>query len=392
MTPQTPVSQQQPLVWLPRLNARVLILGALAFMTVLGVFAGAARLFLGLGNTTSLSDTYPWGIWIGFDFLLIALSGTGFTMAAVVHVLHLEQFKPALRPAILFGLFGYVGVLLLLVLDLGRPDRFYHFIIFWNVHSPLFEISWCVLLYSTILMLEVSPYLTERKGWAKPLRWFFKLMTPITIIGVTLSSLHQSTLGTLYLNMPHRLDSLWYTPLLPFLFFTSSVLAGLAIAMLVYPVAVRIQNKSLEPQVLTGLGKGIVGVGLFYLLLKLGDIIVAGELPDLLVFDYMSRLMWAELGLGVIVPIVLLGIPKLRNKPVVRWVAPLLVVIFAIGFNRFNATLFSQINLPSSTTYTPHILEWLSTFGVLSASALAWYLGVHYLVIFDSRAEKELGH
>ena len=115
-----------------------------------------------MGSTTDLADTYSWGIWIGFDFTLIAFAGAGFTMAVLVHVLHQHQYHDAVRPAILAGLAGYVAVLLLLVLDLGRPDRFYNFIIFWNVHSPLFEISWCVLLYTTVLVLEVSPFLLER--------------------------------------------------------------------------------------------------------------------------------------------------------------------------------------------------------------------------------------
>lgn len=391
MTSQTPTLRQTPFA-LPTFNRESVIVSLLAILTLVGGIAGVGRLFLGLGSTTALSDVYSWGIWIGFDFLLIALSGVGFTMAAVVHVLHLEQFKPALRPAILFGLLGYVAVLLLLVLDLGRPDRFYHFILFWNVHSPLFEISWCVLLYTTVLAIEVSPYLSERLGWRKPLAWFFRLITPVTIVGVTLSSLHQSTLGTLYLNMPHRLHALWYTPLLPLLFFVSSVLAGLAVAMLVYQVAVRIRRKPLETSVLTGLGKGVAGVALFYLLLKLADILIAGKVAALFAFDRPSWLMWAELLPGVLLPALLLGLPSLRRKPLMWWVAPLLVVVFAIGLNRFNATLFAQVNLPGDALYTPHLLEWLSTFGILSAAALAWYVGMRLLVIFDSRAEKEFGH
>jgi Ni/Fe-hydrogenase subunit HybB-like protein len=133
------------------------LLGVLGFLTFAGAVAGIGRLIMGLQATTQLNDTYSWGIWIGFDFGLIAFAGAGFTMAAVVHIFHLERFHAALRPALLTGLLGYVAVLLLLVLDLGRPDRFYHFLLYWNLHSPLFEISWCVLLYSTVLMIEVSP-------------------------------------------------------------------------------------------------------------------------------------------------------------------------------------------------------------------------------------------
>ena len=101
------------------------LLGILAFLTFIGVVAGLGRLFLGLSASTMLTDAYPWGIWIGFDFTLIAFSGIGFTMAAVVHILHLKKYQPVLRPALLTGLLGYSAVLMLLVLDLGRPDRFF---------------------------------------------------------------------------------------------------------------------------------------------------------------------------------------------------------------------------------------------------------------------------
>src|SRR5690606_37994030 len=105
--------------------------------------------------------------WIGFDFTLIALSGAGFTMAAVGHVLHLHRLEAAVRPALFAGFLGYAAVLVILVLDLGRPDRFYHFILYWNLHSPLFEICWCVLLYTTVLVLEVSPDLLRWLGWER---------------------------------------------------------------------------------------------------------------------------------------------------------------------------------------------------------------------------------
>ncbi|MBX7232737.1 MAG: polysulfide reductase NrfD [Caldilineales bacterium] len=359
----------------------LIVIGVLGFLITLGVLAGLARLWLGLGATTSLNDTYSWGIWIGFDFLLIALSGAGFTMAAVGHVLHLHRFHAAVRPAILAGLMGYVAVLLLLVLDLGRPDRFYHFLIYFNIHSPLFEISWCVLLYSTVLALEVSPYLFERLGWKRPVNLFYKLITPITIIGVTLSSLHQSTLGTLYLNMPHRLDALWYTPWLPVQFFVSSILAGLSVGTLAYIVGAGVARKHEDPGIARGLGKGIVGVGLVYLGLKFGDLILAGEWPRLLAMDKLSLLWWAEIGLGVILPLLLLTLPGLRSRPETRWLAPVLV-IFGLGMNRFDATLFAQHPL-NAALYTPHLLEWFSTAGILAAAALAWWLGVRVLAVFE---------
>ncbi|MGL4649715.1 MAG: NrfD/PsrC family molybdoenzyme membrane anchor subunit, partial [Caldilineaceae bacterium] len=243
-------------------------MGVLGCLAVLGAAAGIARLLIGLGGTTALDDTTSWGIWIGFDFALIAFSGAAFTLAALVHVFHMERFHAALRPALFAGLLGYVAVLLLLVLDLGRPDRFYNFLLYWNLHSPLFEISWCVLLYSTVLVLEVAPDLLERFGWVRMRRLALAVMPAVTIVGVTLSTLHQSTLGTLYLNMPHRISPLWWTPVLPILFFTSAVMAGLSMATLAYRAAVRMNDAPEDARLLRGLGVGVAAVGIVYLVVR----------------------------------------------------------------------------------------------------------------------------
>jgi len=355
------------------IKASDVTIGLLSFLTFVGMVAGVGRLVLGLGFSTALTDGYPWGIWIGFDFALIAFSGTGFTMAAVVHVLHLKKYQPALRPAIMAGLLGYTSVLMLLVLDLGRPDRFYNFIIFWNLHSPLFEISWCILLYTTVLCIETSPYLFERLNQAWLVRLAYKLMAPVTIIGVTLSTLHQSTLGTLYLNMPHRLDALWYTPILPLLFFVSSIMAGLSLAIIAYKISTRILGKEMQSEIVNGLAKGLAWIALAYVILKLGDILLGGEIPALLAVDRMSFLLWLELGLGAVVPMILLLIPAVRAHWLGQWVGPVLI-LFGVFMSRFNATMFAQLP-PPGTVYSPHVLEWLSTIGILAGAALVWSFG-----------------
>ena len=230
--------------------------GLLALVVLLGVVAGLWRMAIGLGASTALTDDIPWGIWIGFDFSLIAFSGAAFTMAGLVYVLRQQQFKPALRPAVLTGLLGYTAVLVLLVLDLGRPDRFYHFILFWNAHSPLFEICWCILLYTVVLSVEVSPQVLEKLGHYKWAHRIHLAIVPVAIAAVTLSSLHQSTLGTLYLNMPYRLHALWFTPILPVLFFVSAVMAGLTMGALGYRAACAVTGQKLQRRVYDGLARG----------------------------------------------------------------------------------------------------------------------------------------
>jgi Ni/Fe-hydrogenase subunit HybB-like protein len=365
------------------ITTRQALVGILGFLTFAGIVAGLGRLFMGLQASTMLTDGYPWGLWIGFDFTLIAFSGVGFTMAAVVHILHLKKYQPVLRPALLAGLLGYCAVLALLVLDLGRPDRFYNFILFWNIHSPLFEISWCVLLYTTVLMIEVSPCLLERFKRPGLIGWVARIMTPVTILGVTLSTLHQSTLGTLYLNMPHRLDPLWYTPLLPLLFFVSAIMAGLSLGIIVYKGAVRLQSRPENPEIIKGLGYGLVWITLLYLLLKGGEMALAGEMSALLALDAMSRLLLLELVAGAALPMLLWLIPAVRNTQVAQWGIPSLVLA-GILLNRFNATMFAQI-LPPGTVYSPHILEWLSTLGILAGAGLVWGLGVYFLTMVERK-------
>lgn len=355
-----------------------ILVGLLGLLTFLGAGAGIWRLFVGMGPTTDLSNTYPWGIWIGFDFTLIAFSGAAFTIATVVYVFRLKKYEPVATPAVMAGLLGYVAVLLLLVLDLGRWDRFYHFIIYWNVHSPLFEISWCVLLYSTVLFIENSSLAFDFFGKEKWSHLVHRFVVPISIVGLTLSSLHQSTLGTLYLNMPHRLDALWYSPILSVLFFVSSVMAGLSLGMVAYILAARIRDEEVDNDVVSGLAKGVAIVTGLYVLLKLGDMYLAGELPALLALDGMSWLMWLELGLGAIVPLILFLVPALRAQRRVQWTGALLV-LFGVLMNRFSATLFAQQPL-GTETYSPHILEWLSTIGIIAAAMLIWYLGMRYVV------------
>jgi len=384
----TIVRQDREQTYFEAISLGSVLIGLLSILLLVGLFAAVGRLFMGLGASTALTDSYAWGIWIGFDFLLIALSGVGFTMAGLVHVFRQEEYHAAVRPAVLAGLMGYSAVLMILLIDLGRFDRFYHFLIFWNPHSPLFEICWCVLLYTLVLVIEMSPVVFERLNWDRPKRWVARAMLPVAIIGVTLSSLHQSTLGTLYLNMPHRLHALWYTPILPLLFFVSSIMAGLALAIYAYAVMARVRGQQPSREIVNGLAKILGWVALLYAALKLGDILAAGELPALLAFDRVSILMWIELGLGAVLPAALVLLPVVRSHKWSPFVGAALVLL-GVSFNRFNMTLFGQSPASGIGTYSPHIIEWLTTLGIIAGAILAWYLGVRVLVTLEGNNHQE---
>ncbi len=163
-TAEEPSRRQMP-VWFKRIsgefNALPAWLPTIAVFAIIGVAAGIYRLVVGLGASTNLNQAYPWGLWIGFDLFMVAFSGGAFTLATLVYVFQMHHFHAAIRPTVLTGLLGYISVLVILFMDLGRWDRFYHFIIYPNINSALFEVSWCILLYTTVLVSEFSPTFLE---------------------------------------------------------------------------------------------------------------------------------------------------------------------------------------------------------------------------------------
>ena len=139
---------------------------ALYVILMLGAILAAVRLFFGLGATTNLSDAYPWGLWVSFDILAgVALAGGGFTMAAAIYIFNLKKFEPLLRPAKLSAFIGYLIFVVGLFFDLGQPWRIWHPMVMWNTHSVLFEVSWCVMLYTTVLGIDIFIFALEK--WKK---------------------------------------------------------------------------------------------------------------------------------------------------------------------------------------------------------------------------------
>ena len=205
----------------PPISPAVVVLGGLI---VLGFVVAMVRYANGLGAITNLNDNTAWGLWISFDLLCgVALAAGAFIMASIVYLFGGEEYRPLLRPAILTGFLGYLLVVLALLVDLGRPERIWYLIIFWNPHSVMFEVGWCVMLYTAVLALEFSPLVFERFGMEAPRRLIHALIIPLAIAGATLSTLHQSSLGSLYTILPDQLNKIWYTPLLPLMFWLSLI-------------------------------------------------------------------------------------------------------------------------------------------------------------------------
>ncbi len=274
---------------------------------VLGAFGlGVAfyRWIVGLGATTNLNDGRGWGIWISFDMMAgIGLAAGAFTVAAVVYLFNLKKFYPIVRPTILTGFISYILAALTLLVDLSQPQRIWHLIIYGNIHSPLFEIGWCVMLYLTVLALEFSPVLFEALGWKVPLKLIRSITIPLIVAGVTLSTMHQSTLGTMLTILPYKIHPLWYSRLFPLYFYLTAIAGGLAMTVFESYHSSRTYGYPFEIKMLSSLTKAIPYVLGLYLVIRLGELILTGNYIYLLQGGLPTWMFFIEIFGGVIIPI-----------------------------------------------------------------------------------------
>jgi Ni/Fe-hydrogenase subunit HybB-like protein len=372
---------------LPQLSAGQ-IFGLLIVFMIWIAAAGfiLARLFWGLGATTALSDLTPWGLWIGFDVMSgVALAAGGFTLAATVYVFRLERYRPILRPAVLTALLGYTLVIAALMIDLGRWYNIWHPLIMWNPHSVMFEVAWCVMLYTTVLFLEFSPAVWERFhiGWAQ--RLLHKITIPLVILGVILSTLHQSSLGSLYLIFATKLSPFWYSPMLPVFFFTSAVAVGLAMVMVEASLSAQAFGRPLENDLLASLGKPAAIVLALLFALRAADLALRGMLPRLFTLSFSSLLIWLELGVGVIVPLLIFATRQGRANPKLRFRAALLVVA-GLLLNRMDMAVFGFYDYTSAlgVTYFPSIGEWTITLAIVTFGIAAYMAIVKFFPVLPA--------
>ncbi|MGB8648362.1 MAG: Ni/Fe-hydrogenase cytochrome b subunit [Anaerolineae bacterium] len=351
-----------------------------------------ARLFWGLGAATALNDLAPWGLWIGFDVMSgVALAAGGFTLAATVYVFRLERYRPILRPAILTALLGYTLVIAALMIDLGRWYNIWHPLVMWNPHSVMFEVAWCVMLYTTVLFLEFSPAIWERFHieWARKL--LHKITIPLVILGVCLSTLHQSSLGSLYLIFATKLSPFWYSPMLPIFFFTSALAVGLAMVMVEAALSAKAFHRPLENDLLASLGKPAIIVLAILLAEKIGDLVVRGMFVKLFTLSLSSTLIWLELGVGVVLPMVLFSRREWRENPTIRFRAALLVVV-GVLLNRMDMAVFGFYDYTATLgqTYIPSIGEWVVTLGIVTAGVAAYALICKFFPVLPELEKHEL--
>jgi Ni/Fe-hydrogenase subunit HybB-like protein len=372
----------------------LLILMGIAFVVAM------VRYIYGIGPITDLSNSYPWGFWISFDlFTGVVISSGGFLMAGLVYILRIKEFQPLLRPSVLTAFLGYIMVAVALLVDLGHPERIWYMLIHWNHTSVLLEIGLCVMSYLTVLAIEFAPVVLERfPKLHKVATLIHKFIMPFVILGVVLSTLHQSSLGSLLLIEPTKLFPLWWTPILPILFFNSAIAVGLAMIILESSLSSIYFKRGLETHLLEKLAKSIPIVLGIYLVLKFGELIVAGDLGYLFTSGIMSILFWVEILISAIIPIIWFSI-KENRKSSKGLLTGAIILLVGMILNRFNVSWFGVKHpdplyyLPtfmSNVHYVPTLPEISVSIGIFSAGILAFGLIAKYFPVFGGEEHGDL--
>ena len=355
----------------------------------------AGRFLFGLGAVTHLNNQYPWGIWIGIDVAAgVALAAGGFTTAALGHVMNREQYHAVVRPALLTAMLGYTMVAVGVSIDIGRYYYIWHPLFMWNGSSALFEVGICVMIYMTVLYIEFLPVVTERfigrvnlpgvlARLNKPvdvvLRWLdrtlSKTMFIFIIAGVVLSTLHQSSLGTLMVIAGPKMHPLWQTPILPLLFLLSAVAVGFPMVIFESLLAARSFGLKPEMRILSKLGRMMAPILGVYLAFKLGDMFVRGTFVYLTSVSTTSVLFMIEVIFGIVVPLRMFLSPDVRKSPALLFTAASLVV-GGVLLNRINNFVVAYTPPYSYAPYFPSIGEISVTVGFISILVLLYRAAV----------------
>jgi Ni/Fe-hydrogenase subunit HybB-like protein len=351
------------------------------FIMAAGVYATWIRFRYGLGASTNLSDQFPWGLWIGFDVMCgVMLAAGGFTLTAAVEILNIKRWHSILRPTILTAFMGYLLVCAALMYDLGLPWNIWHPLIMRNPHSVMFEVAYCVMLYTTVLALEFSPIIFEHLGWTWALKAVRSVMIVFVLLGVILSTLHQSSLGTLYMIMPNKLHAFWYSPLLPVFFYLSSIAVGLAMIIFESSMSSKYFGRELELPILRDLGRVLYIVLVIYAILKYEDFYHRGVLGQVFKSGYEQRFFLLEILLSVIIPLVLLSFRKIRESAQGLYLS---AVICLLGFitNRLNVAITGVENAVGGR-YAPKWTEVVITAMFVALGFAIFGMAARYLPIF----------
>jgi len=365
-------------------------------IVIIGLILTYLRFTGGLDAVTNLSDNNPWGIWIGFDLLTgVALAAGGYVTSAAVYIFGMKKYHSAVRPAILTGLLGYALVVLALHYDVGRPWRLpFPFLVQQGTTSLLFEVAACVALYLTVLFIEFSPTAMEWLGLKRARNLVVKLTLVLTVFGVILSTLHQSSLGALFLIAPSKLHPLWYSSYIPLFFFVSSIIAGLSMVIFESTLAHRYFADKMDEahlkekdRVTLGFGKAAAFVLAGYFMMKIIGISESHSW-HLLTTSYGLWFLVEILGF-VALPCFLYAVGvRDKNLKLIRWTSVL--AVFGIMLNRFNICLIAfNYHLPADERYFPHWMEIGISVFIVTLGLIAYRLIVTRMPVFYEHPDYE---
>jgi Ni/Fe-hydrogenase subunit HybB-like protein len=348
---------------------------------VLAVALAIYRMVVGLGASSNMNDEYPWGIWITVDIFIIPAAGAAFTTAFITYFLRRRQYHDIIRPAVLIGFLGYAIVGLLLVMDIGRWHQAYNVFLpaYINYHSFLWEIALCVALYTMVLVAENAPTYLERWGVQNPIRIINMAILLIAGAGVVLSTLHQSSIGSMFLIMEHKLHPLWWSPALPVFYFVQAVFGGLAMAAIIAYVTWSGLGLPIQESLIVRIGRVVRAVLVVYLVLRLGDTLLAGELEQLFTSGTFSVLVVTEIIIGVLVPLVILFTKYGKSAEGVFFSG-----VFILTGLLLNRLVMSGLGLavPTRETYVPHWMELMITVGFIAGGLLVYGATTRYFDLF----------
>ena len=376
------------------MNRRLITLKTILW-AIVGVLATVTttRFLFGLGATTTLSDATPWGMWIAFDVMAgVALAAGGFVLAATVYIFGRAKYHSFARPAILTAFLGYIAVAVGLMYDLGLPWNIWHPVVYPQIRSVLFEVAACVILYLTVLTGEFAPVILEHPTFDRPLfrsiHHFLKRITiPLVIMGIVLSTLHQSSLGSLFLIAPYRLHVLWYSPIIWILFFLSAVGLGLMMVTAESFFSAWLFGHKLKLDLLSGLGRGASVVLLLYAAVRLIDLAVRGVLDSAIDGSWQSYFFLSEISLSAVIPGLLLLFRKIRNNPAVLATCSAMTIAGMIGY-RFDVCLVAFYR-PEDMSYFPSWMEFSVSLGIVALAMLVFIFFIERLKVYPEEEEHQ---
>ncbi len=386
-------------------------------LTLIGFFLIGVRFVKGIGAVSNMSDGYPWGIWITYDVATgTAIACGGYAMAILIYIRNHMRYHPMIRSAILTSMFGYGLAGFSVMVDVGRPWNAYNFFIpsKWQANSAMFEVALCVMAYTTVLLLEFMPAILtslEKTDWHtlqalmdrlhkytginRPDRMderlesvkelaarlrpkLDKILIFVIVLGITLPTMHQSSLGSLLLIASTKLHPLWHTGFLPLLFLINCMFIGYSIAILESIISCYAFRRPFELSELTGLARIIPWLTVIWLTVVIGDLAWRKQLGAALSFDFYSRFFLLEFCLVAGGSLLLFSG---RKRSSIRWLfVSAALIVLGGALYRFNVYLIG-FNPGKGWHYFPALAELMITVGIVAFEILGYQVLVKVLPV-----------